>query len=378
MSSILALISKAVFEATPMRHTVGVVAPLDRYTSKHAAFGKLAAGDALFLVTVRRKALWLVAIIEAPHRQGDAVVGATNVTPMTDLTGVLPKIKLADGKGIKVAIEKLGMSLQTPRVLADEDVSLLRGFAPKGERKATVPAVQMKVAPKKSADALPELEGGKLGKRAKALLEQVYSAPDDRALRQVLADQLLEDQHVWGELITLQMAKKEQHAERIEKIIKRYARDFVGEIANIVSRAGMTFEDGFLVEACTDKSRSFTSAPDRAKAARAPQWATVKTVILGYDAPTPFREALLHNAASRHLTAIVEDGGYDGHTTLLSQGTGRCLGDHERGLSRHPRESPRRRARTHRDSEDEDRGRHARESTCQARDTDQENQTGKE
>jgi hypothetical protein len=320
MASVLALISKSVYEKLPSRQ-LGEPIPLDRYTSKHAAFAKLGPGDAIFLVTVRPKGPLLVAILDAPKRKGDALVGTTNTTGLAFITDQIPKLKLADGKGITAKLDKLGMSLQTPRVLAEEDVALLRGVAPESTA-AAKPAVQMKVEAKKSATDYPKLKGGKLSAGAKQLVEDVYKSPDDRALRGVLADQLLEDQHVWGELISLQMTDPKKHADRIDAIIHQHAREIVGDIANVAAREDLTIEDGFLVAARCGKSKSFTSATQRLDGAKAHQWATVTTVMLTYEMPGTFVQALLHNPASRNLTKIQFDR-YDGEITLLSRKTPR-------------------------------------------------------
>lgn len=307
MASVLALISKAVFMELPWWRA-GEVPTLDRYQSKHPAFAKLGPGDALFLVTVLANELMLVAIIENARASRGAVVGDTNITPMADLMPVRQKL------GFTAPIAKLAMSLQTPRVLDEDQIKILRGAAHKTVKlvRNPEPVRKMKVAPKRATPST--LKGGKPSARAKALLAQVYAAPGDRALRQVLADQLLEDQHVWGELIALQLAGKDKA--RAEQITTRHARDIVGNIVNIVTRRGMKFEDGFLVEAMTDKNKSFTSAPDRLRAAKAPEWATVRKVVFTYEAPSPFRHALLQNPASRNITTLAE-GGYGSRATVL-------------------------------------------------------------
>src|SRR5215212_2784547 len=112
MSNVLAIVSKAVFEKiVPKTVSAGDVVPIDRYTSSHAAFEKV-AGDAIFLVTVRPpgETLWLVAILEAPKRKRDAWVGAINKTPIRDVTKAIKKLKLATGTGITAKKGALGMS----------------------------------------------------------------------------------------------------------------------------------------------------------------------------------------------------------------------------------------------------------------------------
>jgi hypothetical protein len=319
MASVLALISKAVFEKLSTWKQVGEIVPLDRYTSKHAAFEQLAAKDALFLVTVRPKGAMLVAIIEAPKRKGDALVGKPNKIGLAYITDQIGKLKLADGKGITAKLDKLGMSLQTPRVLADADVALLRRTARAGNEPVDH-VVQMKLPKKKTATGYPSLKVGKLSARAKQLVEDVYKSPDDRALRGVLADQLLEDQHVWGELISLQLTDPKKHAARIDAIIRQHAREIIGDIANVAARDSLSIVDGFLVEARCAKSKSFTSAPERLAGAKARAWATVKSVILTSQMPGTFVEALLKNPASSNLTKI-RYSMYHGAKTLLERTT---------------------------------------------------------
>jgi hypothetical protein len=130
MPSVLAIVSKAVFEKMVSKSVaIGDVVDTDKYVSSHAAFEKLGKGDAIFLVTVRPpdEKLWLVGILESPKRKKDAWASAKNKTPIRDITSAIKKLKFATGTGITAKKGALGMSLQTPRVLTDEDVALLRG-----------------------------------------------------------------------------------------------------------------------------------------------------------------------------------------------------------------------------------------------------------
>ncbi len=166
MSSVLAIVSKAVFEKlVPKSTKVGDVVATDRYASTPAAFDQLITGDAIFLVTVRppNEALWLVAILERPRKQGKAWIGAANTTPIRDITPVLAKLKLASGKGIVAKPGALGMSLQTPRVLTDADVALLRGSKPGATAAVTEYRKQVELTPaaaKASAQAAAAAASG--------------------------------------------------------------------------------------------------------------------------------------------------------------------------------------------------------------------------
>lgn len=131
MPSVLAIISKAVFEQMTRGQKVapGVVVATDRYTSNNPRLDALKQGGDMFLVTVRppNEALWLVAVLESPKPKGGAWVAAPNVVPITDLGAVKGALKFDSGAGIQAKPGALGMSLQTPRVLTDGDIALLRG-----------------------------------------------------------------------------------------------------------------------------------------------------------------------------------------------------------------------------------------------------------
>ena len=66
-------------------------------------------------------------VLEAPRFESDAWVAQANTVPITNITTLVDKITFASGKGLKVGPGKLGMSLQTPRVLCESDVALLDG-----------------------------------------------------------------------------------------------------------------------------------------------------------------------------------------------------------------------------------------------------------
>jgi hypothetical protein len=131
MSSILVLVSKAVFEKdSPPGLAVGGVWAVDRWNSRNPSLEPVAAGGSLFLVTVRPgERLWLVGVLDAPTFDGERWNAKANAVKVTDITDRIPKLVFATRKGLKVEPGKLGMSLQTPRLLADSDVALLAGGA---------------------------------------------------------------------------------------------------------------------------------------------------------------------------------------------------------------------------------------------------------
>jgi hypothetical protein len=146
----VAIISRSVFEASaPAGVTLGHVLPIDRYTSSPAAFEALGSDDAIFLVTVLppSETPWLEAVLESPKKEGAAWVASPNRTPISDLSAAIPLLKLASGKGIAPKPGRLAMSLQTPRILADADVALLRGQAPLAATAVLAYRAQVSVMP---------------------------------------------------------------------------------------------------------------------------------------------------------------------------------------------------------------------------------------
>ncbi len=123
----LAIISKAVFEKEAAGRKAGDALPLDRYRSASRHLDPLKSGGRLFLVTVRppKEALWLVAVLEGLKFKDDEWHASANRVPITDITALIPRIRFESGKGISAAKGALGMSLQTPRALSAEDVTLL-------------------------------------------------------------------------------------------------------------------------------------------------------------------------------------------------------------------------------------------------------------
>jgi len=184
MASVLAIVSKALFEKmVPKDVAVGAVVDIDRYKSSNKAFDGLKEGGAVFLVTVRPpdEKLWLVGILESPKKKGDDWISASNTAPITDITASIKKLVFESGTGIKAKKGALGMSLQTPRVLTEDDVALLRGMLPKqaGGKKVsasaayreaveeTVASSKKKGAPSSKKPAAKKADGGLRLERAR-------------------------------------------------------------------------------------------------------------------------------------------------------------------------------------------------------------------
>lgn len=128
MGSVLAIVSKVVFEKMARAPKLGDRISVDRYNSKHKALTPLEEGGALFMVTVRppEEQLWLVAVLESPSFDGACWSAAASELPLTDVSELRSKLKFTSGKGITAKPGALGMSLQTPRELTADDEALLR------------------------------------------------------------------------------------------------------------------------------------------------------------------------------------------------------------------------------------------------------------
>jgi len=143
VASVFAVVSKKVFETDARIKGkvlgLGQVWATSKYASTHAALKPLADGGHVFLVTVRPpdEALWLVAVLRDVKSVKDGWASTANTTAVTNITSLKSRIKFANGSGITAAKGKLGMSLQTPRALSDDDVTLLLAAATPG---ATLPA----------------------------------------------------------------------------------------------------------------------------------------------------------------------------------------------------------------------------------------------
>ena len=128
MTDILAIVSKAVFEKDARVGgklvTVGDVWGVDRYNSANKVFEPLAKGGRIFLVTVRpNEQLWFLGVVESPKFNGTAWVAASkNTLPITNVTPLRKTIRFESGRGMSLEPGTLGMSLQTPRALTQDDV----------------------------------------------------------------------------------------------------------------------------------------------------------------------------------------------------------------------------------------------------------------
>jgi uncharacterized protein (TIGR02996 family) len=194
---VMAIVSKAIFDKQAKGAEVGTVVPFDRYTSGNKALEPLRAGGKLFMVTVRseKERLWLVGVLEQlTPKDGAWIAAQANRAPIVDISDLRSQITFDSGKGITAKPGALGMSLQTPRVLAASDVELLLGAV--GGGGAPAPATGGGATARSTSKAED-------AERAK-LLAAVLAAPEDDAPRLVLADWLQERGDPRGELISIQ------------------------------------------------------------------------------------------------------------------------------------------------------------------------------
>ena len=208
--SVLAVVSKAVFEKEArvggVLLGVGATFRTSVYTSANPALEALREGGDLYLVTVRPgDVLWLVGILRAPRSKGGSWRAEANATLIGDITTLIPKLRFASGKGLAAAPGKLGMSLQTPRALADGDVVLLEaaargvGSSPKtpAEAYASVlaetPAMHAAAEYARRAAEAEGREGSKLRLAARRAPWRALTRDDRRILAEV-ADEIADDE----------------------------------------------------------------------------------------------------------------------------------------------------------------------------------------
>ena len=115
-----------------------------------------------------------------------------------------------------------------------------------------------------------------------ALFAQVYAAPDDDAIRHVLADALIACGDPRGELIQLQLQPDADHERRAMLLLQRHGLTWLGALRDTV--IPLRYERGFLA------SCMLVAAP----AADPVEWATVHTIELNDHrlAITPAMRAL--------------------------------------------------------------------------------------
>lgn len=177
MINVLVIVSKGVFESSFASAKPGDVLPIDRYTSSHRSLEPLRTGGRLFLVTVRppSESLWLIAMLDQPKFVAGAWIAAANTVPVRDATSARNSIRFTSGAGMSLKPGALAMSLQTPRMLTDEDAALLLGTSVESELPKQPAAANGPVVA--SGPRIPK----KQPKRAQPLRGVVHPTLDDIA-----------------------------------------------------------------------------------------------------------------------------------------------------------------------------------------------------
>ena len=244
MPDLIAIIAKGVFEQDARKDGKllgpGDVLALDRYVSKNKALAPLAQGGRLVLVTVRppNERLWLVAILESPAFASDMWrAPAANRVAITDITPLRKTIRLATGKGLSQDKGALGMSLQTPRALAPEDMeAILAAVAGPADALAKITA------------SLPE----SVSPATRELLAQIAKDPEDEGLRERAARRLFgEAAEAAAKAVLAPFKHLNQHEAKVDPkkgdlpcLCKRCLRGTPAE----VERLGLTFGRDFVCE----------------------------------------------------------------------------------------------------------------------------------
>lgn len=130
--NVMALVSESRLRALeaqygPLEH--GRVWPIDTFRSKRRGMKMLRGGRALFLVTVRDNALWLLGALDHPVFDGTSWTAKPNTLAACDAHHVIPQLRFLSGKGIVARPERLASALEKPRALAPSDAELFRALA---------------------------------------------------------------------------------------------------------------------------------------------------------------------------------------------------------------------------------------------------------
>jgi len=324
MADMLAIISKAVFEADSKSAKPGDVLPIDRYNSTNKNLLPLEAGGTLFLVTVRPpdEKLWLVAALEQPKHNGSAWVAAANVLPVTDISGVRDQLKFSTGTGIQAKKGALGMSLQTPRQLTADDVAVLRGAAGGG-------------APAAAAVPAPPPEPKKPLTVKDLLLAAIFEVPHDDERRLVYADYLLEKGDPRGEFISRSVAlfsggldplRRKQFNARVDELVATHGGEWFGAVKEIAD--DFTVRRGFVEEIRGEASTLLPklNAVFQAEPVRKLHLSEVKDVALKALATAPWLKRIEYLALSGSPTAkgLKELLSADGISNLKGLNLGGC------------------------------------------------------
>jgi uncharacterized protein (TIGR02996 family) len=136
-----------------------------------------------------------------------------------------------------------------------------------------------------------------------SIVRRVWEAPDDDDVRRVVADALLDQGDPWGELIALQLRRRDSVA--IKTLLAAHADRIAGPIAVTARKDVWRFAKGFLVDVALVRQGGTRRSWE--EAARAPHWATVERVVFEQTIPRWFLAIWARNpaVARGRLRAIV-------------------------------------------------------------------------
>jgi len=249
MPDVMAIVSKAIFEKQARvggrLPGPGQVWPVASYNSKNKRLEPLAGGGRLFLATVRPgEALWLVGILEQPSFDGERwVAEQPNREPVRDIGAVRDRLRFDTGTGITAEPGKLGMSLQTPRVLTTEDAALLAG-RPEESPTKKAPAPAKKKAPPKKASAKKALEKKKAPAKKKASAKEKAPANKKRGGAEKAPSAKAGDLRTGGQrhLFGADPAPPGRPAEILARLLRLWVEARQEEVAELIAAFGRAHE----------------------------------------------------------------------------------------------------------------------------------------
>ncbi len=193
MASMLAIVSQLAFRRDAKGVGSGQVWNVATYASTRKQLDQLAGTGDLYLVTVRGGALWLVAILRKPAKTATGWTAAPNTEPAREIQD------LRREWGLPLDDAKLGMALQTPRLLTAVQLEQLDPAAEPAAKpvpqKPAPPVVRVKAPPARNhlsylraaieegrhAAALQSLIGGLWLDHPSAELAQLITKISDQA-----------------------------------------------------------------------------------------------------------------------------------------------------------------------------------------------------
>lgn len=140
----------------------------------------------------------------------------------------------------------------------------------------------------------------------------VYANPSDDGAKQVLADVLMEAGDPRGEFIALQMLpRRTRKAElKLERLLERHRRDFLGPLARAVRPTGQHWEKGFLVECRAELAGLLVDEPS---------WATVRRLeVVNDETMAPKELTGPHLRSLREVLSVPRRGVLDVFTSPRS------------------------------------------------------------